>query len=277
MVETSIIAGAFNIEKYFSLKKSFESILKQTYTNFEFIICDDGSTDGTWEILCEYAKKDQRIKLLRNEKNKGLAFSLNRCLKEAQGVFVARHDLDDYCDERRLEKQIDYLKNNPSISILGCQTFLFDENGVWGKDKFPLQVTNKDFLFTSPYKHGSVVFRKSVLLQAGGYTVSKETYRTEDYDLFMRMQMFCKGSNLDEFLYYFCEDQQARQRRKYKYRIDEMKVRFRGFKKLGLMPKGFFYALKPLVVGLIPSKILFKLQKKHYKRDFAEGVKDDDK
>ena len=80
------------------------------------------------------------------------------------------------------------------------------------------------------------------------------------------MQTFCKGENLDEYLYYFCEDINAKKRRKYKYRIDEMKVRFKGYKKLKLYPKGFFYAIKPLFVGLIPQKLLTKMQNKHYKR-----------
>lgn len=266
MPETSIITGAYNIGscKYFD--KSITSILNQTYTDFEFIICDDGSTDNTYHLLEQYAKKDSRIILLKNEKNLGLAASLNKCLSIAQGEFIARHDCDDYCDPQRIEKQIAYLKEHTDISVLGTQSYLFDENGVWGKDRFPLQITNKDFLFTSPYRHGSVVFRKDALLKAGGYRVCKQTYRCEDYDLFMHMQTFCKGATLDEYLYYFCEDQNTQKRRKYKYRLDEAKVRYRGFKKLGLLPKAIPYVIKPLIVGLMPKKMLEKAKSKHYDR-----------
>ena len=266
MPKISIVTGAYNISRCFAFDRSMESILTQTYTDFEFIICDDGSQDETWELLSEYAEKDGRIILLKNEKNLGLAASLNRCIDIASGEYVARCDLDDYCHPERLQKQIDYLDSHKNIGVVGSQVYLFDENGIWGKETFPLEVGDHDFLFTSPYKHGSVMFRKDALLKAGCYRVAKETYRTEDYDLFMTLQSFCKGANLNEYLYYFCEDNSARARRKYRYRIDEAKVRYRGFKKLGLLPKGFPYVIKPLIVGLIPTGLLEKLKEKHYHR-----------
>lgn len=269
-MEISVITGAYNLEKCFSFQKSVESILNQTYMDFEFIICDDGSTDETWKMLNEFAEKDSRIKLLRNKNNSGLAFSLNRCLEISSGKYIARHDCDDYSDVTRLEKQFEYMNNHSDISILGCQSYLFDKNGIWGKDRFPEKVTNRDFLFRSPYRHGSVMFRRESLLKAGGYRVSKETYRTEDYDLFMTMQEFCQGKNLNEYLYYFCEDSSAKKRRKYRYRIDEVKVRFRGFKKLKLFPKALPYVVKPLVVGLIPPILLDKLKDSHYNRKITE-------
>ena len=265
MPEISIVAGAYNISHYFALKKSMESILNQTFSDFEFIICDDGSTDNTWSILQSYAEKDKRIKLLRNERNLGLAATLNRCINTSVCKYIARHDLDDYCDIERLKKQVDFLERHPDVAILGTRAFLFDENGVWGKEDFPLSVSNKDFLFNSPYKHGSVMFRREALMNAGCYRVSKETRRAEDYDLFMTMQSFCKGGNLDEYLYFFCENSAAKKRRKYRYRIDEAKVRAKGFKKLGLLPKGYIYIVKPLVVGLIPSGMLDRLKNKYYK------------
>lgn len=266
MPKISIIAGAYNIGACATFDRSMQSILDQTFADFEFILCDDGSTDNTWDLLVKYAEKDPRIVLIKNEKNLGLAASLNKCLDISKGDYIARHDCDDYCDVARFEKQLNYLNEHTDISVLGTQSYLFDENGVWGKDRFPTEIKNTDFLFTSPYRHGSVMFRKEALLKAGGYRVCKQTYRCEDYDLFMYMQTFCKGATLDEYLYYFCEDQNARKRRKYKYRIDEAKVRFRGFKKLGLLPKGILYVIKPLIVGLIPGFILEKAKNKHYDR-----------
>lgn len=270
MPRVSVISGAYNIEGVFSFHKSMESILTGELEDFEFIICDDGSSDKTWELLSEYAKRDARIVLLKNEENKGLAFSLNRCIEIAKGEYIARHDLDDYSHKERLKKQIDYLDKNKDVSLLGTQAYLFDKNGVWGKEHFPVKVTKRDFLFTSPYQHGAVVFRREALVSAGGYRVAKETMRAEDYDLFMTMHMTQKGENLDEFLYYFCEDDSSKKRRKYRYRIGEMKVRFRGFKRLGLMPRGFFYAIKPLIVGLIPPSLLDRLKKKRARREILE-------
>lgn len=266
MPEISIITGVYNIEHCWSFHKSMQSILEQTYRDFEWILCDDGSTDKTWEILQEYAAKDTRIRLLRNEKNAGLAATLNKCLEHARGMFIARQDADDYSREDRLEKQAAYLKQHPEVGLLGSRVLLFDEQGVWGKENFPRNVSDKDFLFCSPYKHGAVMFRKELLLQAGGYRVAKETRRAEDYDLFMTLQTLGRGENLEEYLYYFCEDQQARKRRKYRYRLDEARIRYRGFQRLGLLPGGLPYVIKPLLVGLIPACLLECMKDKYYGR-----------
>jgi len=262
MPKLSVISGAYNIANLYSLEKSMNSVLSQSFTDFEFIICEDGSSDKSFEVLCAYAEKDSRIRILKNEKNSGLAFSLNRCIEVANGEYIARHDLDDYNDLTRFEKQIAFLDSHPDISVLGTAAYLFDETGVWGSETFPESIQSRDFLFNSPYKHGSVVFRKKALLEAGCYRVAKETRRAEDYDLFMTIQKFAGGANLKERLYYFCEDKNTLKRRKYRYRIDEVKVRWRGFKKLGLLPSGIFYVIKPLIVGLIPARMLRWLQKK---------------
>ena len=207
----------------------------------------------------------------------GLAASLNRCIAEAKGEYIARHDCDDYAAPDRLEKQVEYLDSHSEISVLGTNAYLFDENGVWGEMHFPVEISKKDFLFCSPHQHGSVVFRKEVLEKANGYRVAKETRRTEDYDLFMRIHLFAKSANLPELLYYFCEDKNTLARRKYRYRIDEAKVRYKGFKQLGLLPGGFFYVIKPLIVGLIPAKLLAWLKNKFLKRKKQQTNKEKDK
>lgn len=266
MPRVSVISGAYNICGCYSFNESIKSILTQTYEDFEFIICEDGSSDSTWELLSEFAKSDPRIKLLRNEKNLGLAASLNKCIEASAGEYIARHDCDDYAAPDRIEKQVAYLDAHPDIALLGTFAYLFDENGVWGQMEFPTEITKRDFLFCSPHQHGSVVFRKDVLLKAGCYRVAKETRRTEDYDLFMRIHTFAKSANLPEFLYYFCDDRNTRKRRKYRYRIDEAKVRFKGFKRLGLLPRGILYVIKPLIVGLIPNFILDAVKDKFTRR-----------
>ena len=277
MPKVSIISGAYNLSACYSFDKSISSILEQTFSDFEFIICDDGSQDNTYELLCAYAEKDARIKLIRNESNMGLAASLNRCIAEAKGEYIARHDCDDYAAPDRLEKQVEYLDSHSEISVLGTNAYLFDENGVWGEMHFPVEISKKDFLFCSPHQHGSVVFRKEVLEKANGYRVAKETRRTEDYDLFMRIHLFAKSANLPELLYYFCEDKNTLARRKYRYRIDEAKVRYKGFKQLGLLPGGFFYVIKPLIVGLIPARLLVWLKNKFLKRKKQQTNKEKDK
>ncbi len=270
MPRLSIITGAYNAASVFSFEKSMRSILNQDFCDFEFIICEDGSTDDTYAVLLEYAREDRRIKLLRNEENRGLAYSLNHCLEAASGEYIARHDLDDVSCKDRFTKQIEFLDTHGEYALLGTGRYLFDENGVWDEEYMPEEVKKEDFLFASPYIHGSVMFRREALKEAGGYRVEKATRRTEDYDLFMRIATFAKGANLKEPLYCFLEDKNAVARRKYRYRIDEAKVRHRGFKALGLMPKGLLYVIKPLIVGLIPACVRERLRKNRRRKNAAK-------
>ena len=264
----SVIMGVYNIAGISTFFKSIDSILNQTFSDFEFIICDDGSTDETANLLKKIAKQDKRIRLICNPTNLGLAASLNHCIELSQGEFIARQDADDYSTLNRFEKQYDFLKKNPKISFVGSFVALFNEKDIYRVREFPILPKKHDFLFTMPFVHGALLFRREALLQSGMYRVSKETKRAEDYDLLMRMYAhgFC-GANLSEILYYFLEDDAAIKRRKYKYRIDEAKVRWRGFKALHLFPKAFPYVIKPLIVGIIPKKILLKLKSFYTKID----------
>lgn len=267
----SVIMGVYNIENLVVFHDAMQSVINQTDRDFEFIICDDGSTDSTWDILIGYQKKDDRIRLLRNGHNLGLAATLNRCIKHSRGDYIARQDADDVSDAMRFEKQVEYLKLHPELSFVGSNVKLFDEGGVWGNRDFPENPVNKDFLFGQPFIHGSLMFRREALLAVNGYKSSRETRRAEDYELLMRMysEGMC-GANHQEYLYSFMEDRAAQKRRRYRYRIDEMVVRYRGFKKMELLKNlhNWIYVIKPLIVGLIPGKVLkkMKLKKGIYKK-----------
>ncbi len=261
MKKLSVIMGVHNIEHLWVFEKSIQSVLNQSYDDFEFIICDDGSTDRTYEILCAYEKRDARVILLKNKTNRGLAYSLNRCMQKAQGEYLARHDADDISHQKRFEIQMNYMKQHPNISFSGTNAALFDRSGVWGRRILPLRPQKKDFLFTDPFVHGTLIFKKQDLLELGGYRIRKETRRAEDYDLLMRMYAHGKyGENLQECLYFFLEDAAAYSRRKYRFRFDEASVRWKGFWALGLMPKALPYVIKPLFVGLLPGSVLKRLK-----------------
>ena len=263
MCEVSIIMGIYKmIKKENLVKLAIDSILNQTYKDFEFIICDDGSNDGTYEMVQDLIKNDKRVILIKNDENKGLAYSLNHCLSIAKGKYIARMDADDISMPDRLEKQIGFLNEHLEYAMVGCNLLLINDKGIWGKRILAKKPTKKSFLFTSPYCHPAIVMRKEVLDKVNNYKVEKITRRAEDYDLFMRIYANgYKGYNMQEFLYQFREDNDAYKRRAYKYRIDDVQIRYRGFKALGLMPKGFLYVMKPLVVGLVPQKILVRLRK----------------
>lgn len=255
--------GVYNISNIATIDQMMSSVLNQTYPNIEFIICDDGSTDETYSIIKSYADNDSRIVLIKNEKNMGLAYSLDKCIQASKGEYIARQDADDISEKTRLEKQIDFLKNHPEIAFVGSNVYLYDKD-VWGTRTLKDFPKKEDFLFNSAFVHGTIVFRKSAINSVGNYKIAKETYRLEDYNLFMRMyEQNLYGANIQENLYYYQENKDNMAKRKYKYRIDEVKVRYDGFKRLKLFPKGYIYIIKPLIVGLIPQKILMKL-KIHY-------------
>lgn len=262
MCKISVIMGIYNmVNKKEMMRLAIESILDQTYKNFEFIICDDGSSDGTYDLLKEFSKKDKRIILLKNDKNRGLAYSLNNCLKFARGEYIARMDADDISMPNRLEKQIKFLDGHLEYAMVGCNLLLINDKGIWGKRILAEKPIKKSFLFTSPFCHPAIVMRKEILDKVNNYKVEKITRRAEDYDLFMRIYANgYKGYNMQEFLYQFREDEDAFKRRAYKYRWDEVQVRYRGFKSLGLIPFALPYVIKPLIVGLIPQKILSKIR-----------------
>lgn len=262
----SVVMGVYNAKSRDYIETAIKSILCQTYSDFEFIIFDDGSTNNSYDVLQEFANLDCRIKLFSNPKNLGLATTLNNCLSVAVGKYIARMDVDDYCYPERLEKQIKFISNNEKYDIVTSWAGYFDDNisHLRGTRKVPEYPSKKDMLFNSPFLHGGAMYTKKMIDELEGYRVSKETLRMEDYDLWMRA--YSKnylGYNIQENLYLIREDQDALSRRKYKYRLDEARVRYMGFKKLGILfPVGIFYVIKPVVVGLIPKTILIAIKKK---------------
>jgi len=195
----SVLMSVFNGEKY--LRQSIESILNQTYKNFEFIVVNDGSFDKTGEILKEYKAKDSRIKIITNEANIGLTKSLNKALALAQGEYIARQDADDVSLSQRLEKQIGFLEKNPEIKILGTFALLINHNGkVLGKGIKPVSHLNiqKSLIRANPFIHSSVIIERETLNRFGGYN---ERFKTnQDYELWFRILKYNKGKNLPLFL-----------------------------------------------------------------------------
>lgn len=268
MAETpivSVIMGVYNTNNENMLRLAIDSILNQTLSNIEFIICDDGSIDGTYETLIRLYGKYKNIVIIRNKENSGLAKTLNNCLKIAKGKYIARMDADDISNIDRLKIQMEFLEEYKEYSFVGCCSLLFNDNCIWGERKTKENPDKEDFLFGTPFIHPTIMMRKEVYEALNGYKVSKLTRRAEDYDLFMRAYAKgFKGYNIQQNLYSFREDNNAYKRRAYKHRLEEAKVRYYGFKELNLLPKGYIYILKPIIVGLIPQKILsiFRNEKK---------------
>ena len=149
MPKVSVIMGVYNLANRDILEKAIFSILNQTFKDFEFIICDDGSTDNTFEIVKDICKNDNRVVFLQNEVNKGLAYVLNKCLDNAKGEYIARMDADDECYLDRFEKQVKFLDENLDYGVVTSNAEVFDENGVWRKLIHNEEIQKEDFLFNN--------------------------------------------------------------------------------------------------------------------------------
>jgi len=171
------------------LRESIESILAQSFEDFEFVIVDDGSTDRSWDVLSAYAEEDPRILLTRNNENIGLTRSLNKALALACGEYIARQDADDVSLPNRLEKQVFFLDKNPDfVLVSGEIEFVDAESRVTGRSWRacdPLLV--QWFLLFGNYVggHSQVMYRRELVLAEGGYD---EEYRySQDYELWTRL------------------------------------------------------------------------------------------
>lgn len=265
--EISVVMSVYNQKNPDYLKESISSVLKQTFQNFEFIIYSDGSDTEVLLQLKQYANQDSRIVLMRDPQNHGLAYSLNVCIRHARGKYIARMDDDDECAPNRLGLQYKYMEQHPDIPFVGSNAALMDEGGVWGSRKMAEYPGKLEFLKYSPYIHPSVMFRKSVLEQTGGYCAGKGTSRCEDYELFLRLlEQGQEGYNLQEELLFYREERASYEKRTLSSRIDEMKLRGRRFKELGwLFPFGWAYVLRPVAAAAVPSALLYRIKRLQYK------------
>lgn len=208
--ELSVIMSVYNGEEF--LEESINSILSQTFGDFEFIILDDGSSDRSREIILSKASEDSRITLFVNEQNIGLTRSLNRGLKLAVGRFIARQDADDISDRDRFAKQLEVLRRDSEIGVVGSAAQVIDEFGVKGNvHAVPLHDTDIrwQLLFRNVFKHASVIIR-SKILQDNELKYNEELPYAQDYDLWSRMSCHCKMANVaDPLIRYRIHRQQV--------------------------------------------------------------------
>lgn len=261
----SIIMGIYNCAN--TLDEAIESILNQTYTDWKMIMCDDASTDETYLVAQKYVNKyPNKFILIKNEKNMGLNFTLNHCLKYADTKYIARMDGDDISLPKRFEKEVCFLEENPKYSIVSTQMEYFDEQGVFGKSRANGEPTCESIVKGTPFCHAPCMVRREAYEAVGGYSESKKLLRVEDYELWVKMYAAgYKGYNLPEVLYKMRDDRNATKRRKFKFRINEAYVRYLAVKRLGLSKKYLLYMIKPVLVGLLPTGLYTYLHKRRLK------------
>lgn len=254
----SVLMGIYNCAS--TLEEAVDCIIHQTYENWELIMCDDCSSDNTYETALRIAQKDSRIRVLKNEKNLTLAPTLNHCLREAKGEYTARMDGDDICPADRFQKEVDFLNENPQYAVVSGSMEMYDEDGVFRVIRYTPDPAPQDFLNRSPFCHAACMMRRQVLEDLGGYDTSEKVNRVEDYDLWIRLyEKGYKGHNLPDVLYSMRDDRNAFSRRKFKYRINESRLKLRVCKNNKLSFLSRISAVKPILVGLLPPFVYKKL------------------
>ncbi len=201
--ELSVVMPVYNAERY--LSKAVESILAQTFKNFEFLIIDDGSTDSSISILQQYAQGDSRVQLIRLA-HSGIVNALNRGLAEAQGEFIARMDADDIALPQRLQVQVDYLRQKQDCIGVGCQIELIDPQGqMIGSKHLPLSHNDIDQALLKGHGdyicHPSFTVRRAAMVTLQGYSTDCEY--AEDLDLFLRLAEQGELINLPDILLHY--------------------------------------------------------------------------
>lgn len=266
--KVSIIMGIYNCAD--TLDEAIESILAQTYTNWQMIMCDDGSKDNTYDVAKKYVERDpDRFVLIKNETNQGLNITLNNCLEIADGDYIARMDGDDISLPTRFEKEVEFLNTHPEFAIVSTPMIMFDETGDWGRTSEPIvEPKILDFVNNTPFHcHAPCMVRKEAYLDVKGYTVDPRLLRFEDCNLWYKMYAKgYRGYNLSEPLYKMRDDKNAVARRDAKTRFRGLYVLYTGYKMVGIPKKYYLFLVikffKYTIMSITPTFVYKYLHKK---------------
>lgn len=250
----SFLVSAHNNQKY--ILASVRSLLSQTWIEYEIVIVDDASTDGTAAILEEFTHYDSRIRVIRNHENLGLTKSLNIGLARCGGTYIARMDADDIALPDRLQKQLDFLESNPNVAACGSLGVYIDEAGkeIGPKDlPTTYEAIKKKLLFNNQFIHSSLFFRKSVLDKMGGYN---EAFKTaQDYELMMRIAATYPVANLSDRLIKWRVRRGSISWKSKQQEIDGIRVRWRAITRFGYPKmKGLYLIILRLGWMILPQR-----------------------
>ena len=254
MYKISVLIGIYNCAS--TLEAALDSLYGQTYKDFKIILCEDGSSDNTYEVAQKYAERHDNIILIRNNRNMGLNYTLNRCLEYADTEYCARMDGDDISLPTRFEKEVNFLESHPEFAVVSSPMIHFDENGDFYIGTAVEYPEMEDFVKGTPICHAPCMVRTVALKKVGGYSDDKFLRRVEDYHLWFKMYAAgYKAYNLQEALYKMRDDRNAYSRRNWVNRRNEMYVKYIGFRMLGIPWYKWGYVLRPFLLFLLPSSL----------------------
>jgi len=196
--EVSVVTPVYNAAPY--IGEAIENILNQTFSDFEFIIIDDQSTDGSWDIIQRFGQKDSRIRAFRNEHNLGIAGNRNVGIEKVRGRYVAWQDADDVSIRTRLEKQHRFLKEHPDVGIVGGYLQFFNEQGDGRIRRYAMEDTalRRTIFRYSPVAQPAAMIRIEALREAGPYDLRWPP--AEDIDMSFRIGTHYKFANIPEVM-----------------------------------------------------------------------------
>lgn len=258
----TVIIGIYNCSP--TLLEALESLEAQTFKDFKVILCDDGSKDDTLKVAQKWAESHPNYKVIQNERNMGLNYTLNHCLEYVDTEYVARMDGDDRSLPHRFEQEINFLDGHPEYAVVSGPMLYFDENGTFrigheGKG----EVTKMDFIEGTPLNHAPAMVRAEAYRAVNGYTIDPKLLRVEDYHLWFKMYAAgYKGYMLKDHIYEMRDDRNAVARRNWMTRRNDAYVRFIGYRMLGLPVWSYLYCLRPIILYLLPKKIYNYLHRK---------------
>ncbi len=230
----TVLMPVYNAAAY--LPGAIDSILAQTFGDFEFLAIDDGSTDASPQILAAYAERDPRIRLVRNAANMGLARSLNRGLGLARGNYIARMDADDISMPDRLAQQLAFMESHPPVGVCGAWVQKIGQRG--GVERYPTDNVNIrcHLLFKDVLAHPTVMMRRT-LFTRHGLAYDRVYEPADDYDLWVRATQHTDLANIPRvLLHYRMHEQQVGQRQRDIQDRAAKQIRLRQVRRLGLQP-----------------------------------------
>lgn len=260
-ISICVLMSMYNCKEK-ELKLAIESMLNQTYKDFKILIIDDGTKGNEVNIVKSY--NDPRIILIQNETNIGLENSLNKGIELIDADYIVRMDTDDIAYNDRIEKQVDFISKHPEYSVVSGKVEFFDENGIFGISKITGEIKKDDLLFGTPFVHPAMIIKTKDIKEAGGYPLYK---RCEDYAMIMNMYANgYKGYIMNDIILKYRMDRNAYIKKKNRDRLTEAKAKAVFFKKMKIKWYKKIYILKPLLLCIMPKRILSSYHKKKFKK-----------